>query len=315
MRNRIYESILDLIGNTPIVRLRRLGKDTGCTLLVKLESFNPMSSVKDRIAKSMIEAAENSGILKAGMTIVEPTSGNTGIGLAMVAAAKGYHLILTMPDTMSEERIRILRAFGADVVLTPGSEGMVGAVNKADKLVADNPKEFYMPQQFKNPANPQTHFENTAKEILEATGGVLDYFVSGVGTGGTITGVGRVLKKESPDVVIVAVEPEESPVLSKGEKGPHKIQGIGAGFVPEVFDRDAVDEVRTVSYEVAANITRLLARKEGIFIGVSSGAALAAALSIAEEQTEDKQILAVLPDTGERYLSTDLFSQVSGNHI
>ncbi len=308
VKRMIHDSILDLVGNTPIVRMQRIGKETGCEMLMKLESFNPMSSVKDRIAKSMIEAAERDGELKPGMTIVEPTSGNTGIGLAMVAAAKGYALTLTMPDTMTEERSRILKAFGSIVVLTPGEEGMTGAVEKAQQLVSDNPSLYYMPQQFKNPANPQVHIDTTAEEVIEATEGRLDYFVSGVGTGGTVTGVGRVLKKRIPDAKIVAVEPTESPVLSKGEKGPHKIQGIGAGFVPDVLETEVIDEIRTVNYETAASATCLLAQQEGIFAGVSSGAALAVALEIAREQSTSKRILAVLPDTGERYLSTDLFS-------
>ncbi|MFX1370064.1 MAG: cysteine synthase A [Promethearchaeota archaeon] len=284
-----------------------MGKDTGCEFLVKLESFNPMASVKDRIAKSMIETAENDNRLKKGMTIVEPTSGNTGIGLAMVAAAKGYDIMLVMPDTMSEERKRILIAFGANLILTPGSEGMAGAVVKANEILADEPSRFFMPQQFMNPANPQVHIDTTAREILEATKGKLDCFVSGVGTGGTVTGVGQVLKAEIPGIRIVAVEPEESPILSKGEKGPHKIQGIGAGFVPDVLDQSVIDEVITINYESAAKMARLLAKQEGIFVGVSSGAALAASLGWARRNGEGTRILAILPDTGERYLSTDLF--------
>ncbi|MFW9803526.1 MAG: cysteine synthase A [Candidatus Thorarchaeota archaeon] len=309
MTQRIYDSIVSLIGNTPIVRLQRIGKDTGCELLVKLESFNPMASVKDRIGKSMIEAAEKDGLLKKGMTIVEPTSGNTGIGLAMVAAAKGYEITLVMPDTMSDERRRILFAFGANLILTPGGEGMAGAVAKATEIVTKEPSKFYMPQQFVNPANPQVHIETTAAEILEATEGILDCFVSGVGTGGTVTGVGKVLKKEIPRIRIVAVEPEESPVLSRGEKGPHRIQGIGAGFVPDVLDQGVIDEILTVNYQTAAETTRALARREGIFAGVSSGAALAAALDWAKANEKGNRILAVLPDTGERYLSTDLFAK------
>jgi cysteine synthase A len=265
----IHDSVLGIVGNTPIVRLSRLDRNLKCELLAKLELFNPMSSVKDRIAKSMIEAAEKERVLKPGMSVVEPTSGNTGIGLAMVAAAKGYPLILTMPDTMSEERIKILRALGAELVLTPGSEGMAGSITKAENLAASEPKKYFVPQQFMNPANP--------KEKLQ-------------------------------DITIVAVEPEDSPVLSKGEKGPHKIQGIGAGFVPEVLDRDVIDEVRTVSYDSAASTTRLLARQEGIFAGISSGAALSVALDIARGLSNDKRVLTLLPDTGERYLSTELFS-------
>ncbi|MFW9909812.1 MAG: cysteine synthase A [Candidatus Thorarchaeota archaeon] len=311
MKQRIHDSILSLVGNTPIVRLQRIGQELNCELLVKLESFNPMASVKDRIAKSMIEAAEKDKLIQKNTTIVEPTSGNTGIGLAMVAAAKGYRLILVMPDTMSHERRRILRAFGAELVLTPGSEGMTGAITKAKEIISQDSTKFHMPQQFQNPANPRIHTETTAKEILEATNGNLDCFVSGVGTGGTITGVGRVLKKEIKGIRIVAVEPEESPMLSQGRKGPHRIQGIGAGFVPEVFDRSVVDEVVTVSYESAVSITRLLAKQEGIFVGVSSGAALFAALESAKKIGEKKRILTILPDTGERYLSTDLFADES----
>jgi cysteine synthase A len=308
MKQIIHDSILQLVGNTPIVRLNRMGQDTQCELLVKLESFNPMASVKDRIAKSMIEAAEKDNLVQKGTTIVEPTSGNTGIGLAMVSAAKGYDLILVMPDTMSQERMRILTALGAQLVLTPGSEGMAGAISRAGEIVSQDPAKFYMPQQFKNPANPIAHIENTAEEILVATENRLDCFVSGVGTGGTVTGVGQVLKKEIDGIRIVGVEPEESPVLSKGEKGPHKIQGIGAGFVPEVLDRSMIDEIMTVTYEKAAETTRLLARQEGIFAGVSSGAALWAALESAKKLGRGKRILAMLPDTGERYLSTDLFT-------
>jgi cysteine synthase A len=277
-------------------------------MLVKLESFNPMASVKDRIAKSMIDAAEKNNLVRKGTTIVEPTSGNTGIGLAMVSAANGYDLILVMPDTMSQERTRILTALGAQLVLTPGSEGMAGAISKAGEIVSQDPTKFYMPQQFKNPANPLVHVETTAKEILDATDGRLDCFVSGVGTGGTVTGVGQVLKEKIKGIRIIAVEPEESPILSGGEKGPHKIQGIGAGFVPEVFDISVIDEIITVSYETAVKTTRLLARQEGIFAGVSSGAALWAALESAKKLGTGKRILAILPDTGERYLSTDLFT-------
>jgi cysteine synthase A len=285
-----------------------MGKETGCEILVKLESFNPMASVKDRISLSMIEAAEKAGALNPEMTIVEPTSGNTGIGLAMVAASKSYDLVLVMPDTMSEERTRILKALGAKLVLTPGSGGMAGAVEKAQEISSSNLDKYFVPQQFTNPANPKVHIETTAREIMEATDGQLDCFVAGVGTGGTITGVGEVLKREVPSVMIVAVEPKESPILSRGEKGPHKIQGIGAGFVPEVLDRELIDEVRTVSYENAAATTRDLARVEGIFAGVSSGAALSVALDLASELGAGKRVLTLLPDTGERYLSTDLFA-------
>ncbi|MHA1960894.1 MAG: cysteine synthase A [Candidatus Thorarchaeota archaeon] len=308
MKQRIHDSILSLVGDTPTVRLQRMGKETGCEILVKLESFNPMASVKDRISLSMIEAAEKAGALNPEMTIVEPTSGNTGIGLAMVAASKSYDLVLVMPDTMSEERTRILKALGAKLVLTPGSGGMAGAVEKAQEISSSNLDKYFVPQQFTNPANPKVHIETTAREIMEATDGQLDCFVAGVGTGGTITGVGEVLKREVPSVMIVAVEPKESPILSRGEKGPHKIQGIGAGFVPEVLDRELIDEVRTVSYENAAATTRDLARVEGIFAGVSSGAALSVALDLASELGAGKRVLTLLPDTGERYLSTDLFA-------
>jgi cysteine synthase A len=285
-----------------------MGKETGCEILVKLESFNPMASVKDRISLSMIEAAEKAGALNPEMTIVEPTSGNTGIGLAMVAASKSYDLVLVMPDTMSEERTRILKALGAKLVLTPGSGGMAGAVEKAQEISSSNLDKYFVPQQFTNPANPKVHIETTAREIMEATDGQLDCFVAGVGTGGTITGVGDVLKRDVPSVMIVAVDLKESPILSRGDKGTHKIQGIGAGFVPEVLDRELIDEVRTVSYENAAATTRDLARVEGIFAGVSSGAALSVALDLASELGAGKRVLTLLPDTGERYLSTDLFA-------
>ncbi|MFW9845544.1 MAG: cysteine synthase A, partial [Candidatus Thorarchaeota archaeon] len=255
------------------------------------------------------EAAEANDQLREGMTIVEPTSGKTGIGLAMVAAAKGYKIMLVMPDTMSRERRLILSAFGADLVLTPGAEGMAGAVAKAEMIVTQDQSKFFMPQQFMNPANPQVHTETTAKEILEATHGELDCFVSGVGTGGTVTGVGKVLKERIPGIRIVAVEPEESPVLSQGKKGPHKIQGIGAGFIPDVLDRSVIDEILTVNYNAAARASRLLARLEGIFVGVSSGAALAASLNWARKNGKGHRVLSILPDTGERYLSTDLFAE------
>lgn len=308
MTEKISDSIVNLVGNTPIVRLQKLGSETGCEILVKLESFNPMSSVKDRIAKAMVEEAEKDGSLQPDMTIVEPTSGNTGIGLAMVAAAKGYPLVLTMPDTMSEERIRILKALGADIMLIHGEKGMDGAVREAEKLTESNPRKYYMPQQFKNPANPRVHTETTGREIVNATEGKLDYFVAGVGTGGTVTGVGRILKAECPGVKIIAVEPEKSPVLSEGRKGSHKIQGIGAGFVPDVLDLDVVDEILTVAYDVAARTARDLACKEGIFAGVSSGAAVAVTIEVAKGLEDGKRLLTILPDTGERYLTTDLFA-------
>jgi cysteine synthase A len=301
------ESVLGLVGDTPIVRLNRLpGKDSA-VVWAKLEMFNPMSSVKDRMCLSMIEAAERDGSLKPGKVIVEPTSGNTGIGLAMVCAVKGYRLVLTMPETMSMERRHLLKAFGAELVLTPGDAGMRGAVEKAEELAAK--QGYFMPQQFKNPANPEIHRKTTAEEIWEATQGKIDAFVAGVGTGGTVTGVGQVLKKRKPDVLVVAVEPEASPVLSGGKAGPHKIQGIGAGFVPDVLDRDIVDEVIGVSNDDAAATARRLTREEGLFVGISSGAAVFAALEVARRLGDGKDVVVVLPDTGERYLSTDLFAQ------
>ncbi|MGC8837330.1 MAG: cysteine synthase A [Anaerolineae bacterium] len=300
------EDILQLIGNTPVVRLRRVPEPGSATVWAKLEGFNPGGSVKDRIALSMVEAAERDGRLRPGGTIVEPTSGNTGIGLAMVAAARGYRLILTMPETMSVERRALLRAYGAEIVLTPGAEGMSGAVARAEALVRENPDSF-MPQQFKNPANPQVHRETTAQEILRQVPGKVDAFVAGVGTGGTITGVGEVLKARWPDVRIVAVEPADSPVLSGGKPGPHKIQGIGAGFVPDVLRVDLLDEVIPVTYEAARETARRLAREEGILVGISSGAAAWAALRVAARLGEGKTVVVILPDTGERYLSTGLF--------
>ena len=302
-------NILELVGDTPIVRLNRMPEAGSATIWAKLESFNPLSSVKDRICLAMVEAAERGGLLKPGMTIVEPTSGNTGIGLAMVAAVKGYRLILTMPDTMSLERRKLLKALGADLVLTPGSEGMRGAIRKAEELVASS-KEYYMPQQFKNPANPEVHRQTTALEILEQTAGKVDAFVGGVGTGGTITGVGEVLKEKNPAVQIVAVEPASSAVLSGGQPGPHRIQGIGAGFVPQVFNRSVVDRIITVPDDRAAETARRLAKEEGILAGISSGAAAFAALQVAKELGTGKDVVVLLPDTGERYLSTDLFEPV-----
>jgi cysteine synthase len=300
----LHENILGTVGNTPLVRLNRItaGKDN--TILAKIEFFNPCSSVKDRIAKAMIEDAEERGVLKAGMTIIEPTSGNTGIGLAMVSAVKGYKLILTMPESMSIERRRILAALGAELELTPGGEGMRGAVERAEGLAKT--EGFFMPQQFKNPANPETHARTTAEEIWRDTGGELDAFVAGVGTGGTITGVGRALKKRNPSVNVVAVEPADSPVLSGGKPGQHGIQGIGAGFVPEILGREAIDRVITVSSEDAARTARRLAGEEGIFAGISAGANVFASLQLAKG-LEGKNVVTVIPDTGERYLSGDLF--------
>ncbi|AVX31392.1 cysteine synthase A [Carboxydocella thermautotrophica] len=303
---RVANNIAELIGQTPLVRLNKLVDENMAEVYVKLESFNPGSSVKDRIALSMIEAAEQAGILKPGATIVEPTSGNTGIGLAMVAASKGYKLILVMPETMSIERRNLLKAYGAELILTPGSEGMKGAVRRAEELLAQNP-DYFLPQQFKNPANPEIHRKTTALEILEQTGGQLDAFVGGVGTGGTITGVGEVLKEKIPGVKIVAVEPAASPVLSGGNPGPHKIQGIGAGFVPDVLNTKIYDQVIQVTNEDAMETARNLARKEGILVGISSGAAVWAALKVAKELGAGKRVVVVAPDTGERYLSTELF--------
>lgn len=306
-RTKVLANILEAVGNTPIVRLNRIVPEGSAEVLAKLESFNPMSSVKDRIAKSMIEAAEREGKITPDTTIIEPTSGNTGIGLAMVCAVKGYKLVLTMPETMSVERRRLLAAFGAQLVLTPGPEGMRGAVRKAEELCESIPNSF-MPQQFKNKANPWIHRKTTAREILRAVEKV-DAFVAGVGTGGTITGVGSVLRRKFPQVKIIAVEPEESPVLSGGTPGPHKIQGIGAGFVPDVLDTSIYDTVMRVSAKDAAETSRRLAREEGILVGISSGAAAFAALKVAKELGTGKTVVVVLPDTGERYLSTDLFAE------
>ncbi|KYH32330.1 cysteine synthase A [Neomoorella mulderi] len=302
---QVATDITQLIGRTPVVRLNRL-TENGAAVYVKLEYFNPGASVKDRIALSMIEAAEAEGKLKPGATIVEPTSGNTGIGLAMVAAVRGYRLILVMPETMSIERRKLLAAYGAEFLLTPGHLGMKGAVDKALELIRENP-DYFMPQQFENPANPDVHRRTTAREILEQMDKDLDAFVAGVGTGGTITGVGEVLKQEIPGVKIIAVEPAASPVLSGGQPGPHKIQGIGAGFVPQVFRREVIDEIITVSNEDALITARHLAREEGLLVGISAGAAVYAALQVARRLGSGKKVLAIAPDTGERYLSTELF--------
>lgn len=300
--NKISNNVTELIGNTPLVRLNRLAKPLTAQVLVKLEYFNPGGSVKDRICFSMIEDAEKRGLLKKGSTIIEPTSGNTGIGLAMICAVKGYKCILTMSEAMSLERIYILKSYGAQVVLTPASEGMNGAIKKAQEILKKN-QEAFMPHQFENLANPEAHRQTTAIEILEATKGNLDAFVAGIGTGGTITGVGEVLKKHNPGVKIIAVEPKNSPVLSGGKAGPHKIQGIGAGFIPKILNRDVIDAIIQVGDEDAFRISKLLAKDEGIFAGISAGAAVWAALKVAEELGKGKTVVTLLPDTGERYFS------------
>ncbi|MGM0847008.1 MAG: cysteine synthase A [Bacillota bacterium] len=301
---RIANSITDLVGQTPIVKLNRLVEEDSAEVYLKLEYMNPGSSVKDRIALAMIEAAEETGNLKSGETIVEPTSGNTGIGLAMVAAAKGYKAVLVMPDTMSTERRNLLRAYGAELVLTPGSEGMGGAIRKAEELAKQ--KGYFMPQQFKNEANPEVHRRTTGKEIVEQMDS-LDAFISGIGTGGTITGAGQVLKENFPNVKIYAVEPSDSPVLSGGSPGPHKIQGIGAGFVPDILNTNVYDEVITIQNEEAFDFARRAAKEEGILGGISSGAAISAALKVAKQLGKGKKVLAVIPSNGERYLSTPLY--------
>ena len=303
-------SVLDLIGATPIIRLNRVVPPGAATVWAKLERTNPGGSIKDRIGLAMIEAAERDGALKPGGTIVEPTSGNTGVGLAMVAAVKGYRVVLVMPESMSVERRRLLTAYGAEVMLTPGDEGMSGAVKRARELVAENPG-YFTPQQFDNPANPEAHRHTTAQEILTQAAGPIDAFVAGVGTGGTITGVGEVLKEMYPGILVVAVEPAGSPVLSGGQPGTHKIQGIGADFVPSVLKRDVIDEVLPVADDDAMEMARRLAREEGLLVGISSGAAAHAAAEIAARLGRDKTVVTILPDTGERYLSTELYSQSS----
>ena len=307
--SRIANDVTELVGHTPLVRLNKVTAGAGATVVAKLESFNPLGSVKDRIGLAMIEAADQEGLLSKDTVMVEPTSGNTGLALGFVAAARGYKLILTMPETMSVERRQLLRALGAEIVLTPGKEGMSGAVRRAEELTRETPNAW-MPQQFRNPANPAVHRRTTAEEIWADTDGAVDIFVAGVGTGGTITGVGQALKARKPGLQVVAVEPTESPVLSGGQSGPHKIQGIGAGFVPEVLDRGVVDEIVQVSGAEAMAMGRRLAREEGLLVGISSGAAAFAAVAVARrEENKGKLVVVLLPDTGERYLSTELFAE------
>jgi len=301
---QIAETVLELIGGTPMVRLNRVVQDGAAEVVAKVESHNPAGSIKDRIALSMIEAAEREGRIKPGDTIVEPTSGNTGIGLAMVAAVKGYRLIVTMPEDMSLARRDLLARYGAEIILTPAIEGMTGAVYAAQELMNENP-QYYMPQQFENPANPEVHRRTTAREILAATGGRLDAFVAGVGTGGTITGVGEVLKAEQPDVLIIAVEPARSPVLQGGRAGITAIQGIGAGFAPGILNREVLDEIMSVGDEDAIAMSRRLSREEGLLVGISAGANVVAALKVAKRLGRDKRVVTVLPDTGERYLTME----------
>lgn len=309
--SKIYNGALELVGNTPLVEVKNIEEELGleARILVKLEYFNPAGSVKDRIAKAMIEDAEEKGLLKEGSVIIEPTSGNTGIGLASIAAVKGYRIILTMPETMSVERRNILKAYGAEIVLTEGAKGMKGAIEKADELAKEIPGS-YIPGQFVNPANPEVHRKTTGPEIWKDTDGEVDLFIAGVGTGGTLTGVGEYLKSQNPDVKIVALEPASSPVLSTGKGGPHKIQGIGAGFVPDVLNTTVYDEIFTVENDDAFATGKLLAKKEGILVGISSGAALYGAIELAKRpENKGKTIVALLPDTGDRYYSTALFTE------
>ena len=307
--SRIYNSITELVGNTPLVRLNKVN-DSHATILAKLEFFNPASSVKDRIGLAMIEAAQREGKIRPDETvIVEPTSGNTGIGLAFVAAAKGYKLILTMPETMSVERRKLLRGYGAELVLTPGAEGMPGAIARAEELLADLPNGW-MPQQFKNPANPEVHRRTTAEELWNDTDGKIDFLVGGVGTGGTLTGIAEVIKPRRPEFKVIAIEPEASPVLSGGKRGPHKIQGIGAGFVPDVLNTAILDEIQLVSNDESFAMARRLAREEGLMVGISSGAAASVALRVGRRpENAGKLIVFIVPSNGERYLSTPLYSE------
>jgi cysteine synthase A len=306
-KSKVANSVLELIGSTPTVRLNKIVDKESATIYAKLESFNPGASVKDRICLSMVEDAERRGILKPGSTIVEPTSGNTGIGLAMICAVRGYKLIITMPEAMSEERIFILKSYGAEIILTPANDGMPGAVKKAEELVKQNPG-YFVPQQFNNPANPEIHRRTTAQEILGVTNGkIIDAFVAGVGTGGTITGVGEILRKKFPKIKIIAVEPKSSPVISGGKPGPHKIQGIGAGFIPSVLNKNIIDEIIQVDDNDAYNTSKRLAKEEGLFVGISAGAATWAALQVARQLGRGKLVVTVLPDTGERYFSMEQY--------
>jgi cysteine synthase A len=309
---KIASNVTELIGNTPLVRLNRITEGAKAEVVAKLEFYNPAHSVKDRIGFAMIEAAEKDGKLKPGKVIVEPTSGNTGIALAMVAAAKGYKCVLTMPETMSKERRMLLRAYGADLILTPGPEGMNGSIRKAEELVASDPDKYFLPQQFKNPANPEIHRKTTAEEIWKDTDGKADILVAGIGTGGTITGVGEVIKKRKPSFKVVAVEPDASPVLSGGQKGPHKIQGIGAGFVPDVLNTHIYDEIVRVKDDDAMETARRMAKEEGLLVGISAGAAIWAAIQVAQRKENAKKLIVVItPDFGERYLSTPLFASLA----